>query len=90
MVMGLTSKDYEVRLKELNMITLEERRHQMDMAQVKKLLTVRDRVNVGRLFNMANSHGRHTHAAADDLCLRQGNGRLEVRQNFFTHHTASC
>ena len=84
MVSGLTGRDYEARLKELDMVTLEERRHQIDMAQVQKLLTGRDRVNVNRLLTMANSHGRDTRVAADDLCLRQGNGRLEVRRNFFT------
>jgi len=89
MVSGLTSRDYEGRLKELNMITLEERRHQIDMAQVQKLLTGRDRVDVGRLFHMANSHGRHTRAAADDFCLRQGNSRLEVRRNFFTQRVVA-
>jgi len=85
----LTSRDYEARLKELNMIRLEERRHQMDMAQVQKLLTGRDRVDVNRLLTMANSHDRDTPAAADDLCLRQGNGRLEVRRNFFTQRIVS-
>ena len=34
MVSGLAEQDYEGRLLELDMVTLEERRHQTDMAQV--------------------------------------------------------
>jgi len=56
----------------------------MDMAQVHKILTGRAKVEVNRLLSKANSHGRNTCAAADDLCLRQSNSRLEVRRNFFT------
>jgi hypothetical protein len=84
MVSGLNSRDYEARLKELDMTTLEERRHHMDMAQVYKILTGKDKVEVRRLFTMADSHGRNTRAAADALALRQSNSRLEVRRNFFS------
>jgi hypothetical protein len=37
MVSGLQSQEYEDRLKELKMTTLEERRHQADMLQMFKL-----------------------------------------------------
>jgi hypothetical protein len=89
MVSGLTSRDYEDRLKELHMETLEERRHQMDMAQVHKILTGKDKVDAERLLTLANSHGRNTRAAADARCLRQNPGRLEVRRNFFTQRVVA-
>ena len=89
MVSGLAGREYEERLKELDMETLEERRHQMDMAQVYKILTGRDKVEVNRLLTMANSHGRNTRAAADARCLRQNPGRLEIRRNFFTQRVVA-
>ena len=73
----------------MHMETLEERRHQMDMAQVHKILTGRDRVDAERLLTLANSHGRNTRAAADTRCLRQNPGRLEVRRNFFTQRVVA-
>ncbi len=35
---GLKSRDYSERLKELGLITMEERRHQLDMVQVYKIV----------------------------------------------------
>ena len=66
-VSGLAARDYEERLLELGMTTLEERRHQTDMAQVYKILTGKDSVEKARLFTMANVHGRATRAAEDPL-----------------------
>ena len=48
------------RLLELGLLTLEERQHQMDMAQVYKMLTGKDNVDNEALFTMANTHCRHT------------------------------
>ena len=71
-------------LLELGLLTLEERRHQMDMAQVHKMLKGIDNVDTETLFTMASTHGRHTRNADAPLNLRQGVSRLEVRKNFFT------
>ena len=38
MVSGLVGRDYESRLLELGMVTIEERRHQIDMVQIYKIL----------------------------------------------------
>ncbi len=38
MISGLRGRTYEDRLKELGIVTLEERRHQMDMLQTYKIL----------------------------------------------------
>jgi hypothetical protein len=89
MVSGLAARDYEERLQELGLLTLEERRHQMDMAQVHKMLAGIDKVCTEDLFTMANSHGRHTRNADAPLSLRQGASRLEVRKNFFTQRVVS-
>jgi hypothetical protein len=89
MVSGLAAREYEDRLLELGMVTLEERRHQMDMAQVHKMLMGIDKVNTGALFKMANSHGRHTRNADAPLSLRQGASRLEVRKHFFTQRVVA-
>jgi len=71
MVSGLTAREYEDRLLELGLVTLEERRHQMDMAQVHKMLAGIDKVNTEALFTMAYSHGRHTrNADAPQLAAR--------------------
>jgi hypothetical protein len=89
MVSGLAAREYDDRLRELGLLTLEERRHQMDMAQVYKMLTGKDKVNRERLFTMANTHGRHTRTADAPLSLRQGASRLEVRKNFFTQRVVA-
>ncbi len=44
MVSGVKATDYESRLRELGHLTLEERRHQLDMQQVHRILSGKDRV----------------------------------------------
>jgi len=89
MVSGLVARDYEERLAELGMTTLEERRHQTDMAQVYKIMTEKDSVDKDRLFTLASVHGINTRAAADALGLKQNNARLETRRNFFTQRVVA-
>jgi len=84
MVSGLNSNHYEDRLAELGLTTLEERRHQLDMLQVYKVLNKKDKVNSEHWFEMAAAGERHTRAAADPLNMRIPAARLEVRRNFFT------
>ena len=69
MVSGLAGREYEDRLQELGLLTLEERRHQMDMAQVHKMLNGVDNVDTASLFTMASTHGRHTRNADAPLNL---------------------
>jgi hypothetical protein len=85
MVSGLRSHDYEERLAELGMTTLEERRHQTDMIQVYKALTGKDKVNCEQWWTRAAAGERATRAAADPLNLRVPAHRLETRRHFFTH-----
>jgi hypothetical protein len=70
MVSGVQAKDYEGRLRELRHLTLEERRHQLDMQQVHRILSGKDRVKSDNWFKMASDGERVTRAAADPLNLR--------------------
>ena len=84
MISGLRARDYEDRLKELGLTTLEERRHQADMAMVYKVPTGKEQVDPAEWFSMAGETSRVTRATADPLNIRVKHGRLEVRRNFFT------
>ena len=66
------------------MTTLEERRHQADMALVFKILTGKDQVAPTEWFTMAGEAARATKATADPLNIRIRHGRLDTRKNFFT------
>jgi hypothetical protein len=84
MVSGLKSQIYEERLAELNMTTLEERRHQSDMLQVYKILRGHDNVRADQWFTMAASGGERTRQSTGVLNLRKPRSNLEVRANFFS------
>ena len=58
MISGMVSHDYKDRLAELGMETLEERRHRMDMAQVYKIVTGKDKVKSDTWFTMARERAR--------------------------------
>ena len=83
MVAGLSGRTYEERLAELGMVTLEERRHQADMAQVFKILRGHDRVEPGHWFKPVNSNGHQTRGVADPLNLVKPRHRLDARKHFF-------
>ncbi len=65
------------------MVTLEERRHQQDMAQVFRLLHGHDRVDPRQWFTHV-SNERVTRQAADPLNLTASRSRLDLRRNFFS------
>ena len=88
MVSGLKAADYEGRLLELGMTTLEERRHQADMLQVYKILTGKEDVNKEEWFTMASEAARVTRATSHPLNVRVRHGRLDVRRNFFSVRTS--
>jgi hypothetical protein len=52
MVSGLSTHTYEERLAEMGMTTLEDRRHQLDIAQVSKIISGNDKVEKSQLFTM--------------------------------------
>ena len=84
MVSGLKSHTYEDRLKELGLTTLEERRHQADMAQTYKIVKGKDMVSKETWFKSVTETGRATCSAADPLNLRPQQSRLEIRRQFFS------
>jgi hypothetical protein len=83
MVSGLRSREYEDRLKELGMTTLEERRHQADMLNMFKTTTGEQPDQAG-WFRPLTAAARWTRHYADPLNVRPKHGRLEVRRNFFS------
>ena len=84
MVSGLTAKNYEDRLKELGITTLEERRHQIDMVQTYRILHGKDRVEPKTWFTMASEGERVTRLSADPLNIRHQNPRLDIRRHFYS------
>ena len=86
MVSGLAGREYEERLAELGLTTLEERRHQQDMVQVFKILSGSDKVKRETWFAMASDGAVNvrTRAAADPLALKIPVNRLNERKHFFS------
>ena len=89
MVSGLKSDDYSERLSELGLPTLEERRHQADMAMVHKILCGRGSLDSNQLFERATDSVRATRSSANPLNLKVRQGRLEIRKNFFSNRVVN-
>jgi Reverse transcriptase (RNA-dependent DNA polymerase)/Endonuclease-reverse transcriptase len=83
MVSGLQSRDYEGRLRELKLTTLEERRHQADMLQMYKLMSGEQAAEAA-WFRPAPQAAARTRQNADPLNVRPNHGRLELRRNAFS------
>ena len=84
MISGLKSEDYEDRLKELGLTSLEERRHRADMALVHSVMHGHSDVNVDDWFQKADISARATRVTTGALNVRPRYGRLEVRKHSFT------
>jgi hypothetical protein len=84
MVSGLRGSTYEDRLKELALTTLEERRHQADMAQMYKICTEKDGLKRSDWFEPPPAAAARTRQHADPLNVRPLFGRLDTRHHFFT------
>ena len=84
MVSGLRADTYEDRLKELGLLSLEERRHQADMVLVYKILHGKEDIEAADMFSMAAEAVRVTRTAADPLNVRVRHGRLDCRKFSFS------
>ncbi len=84
MVSGLKGRTYEERLEELDMTTLEERRHQLDMFQTFKIIGGHDAVEKQHWFSMATNSTVSTKQVTGLLNLLKPRANLEVRGNFFS------
>lgn len=83
MVSGLRAHTYDERLKELNLTTLEERRHQADMAMVHRIMHGHGGLDPGTWFEESSIH-RSTRSTADPMNIKVKSGRLELRRQFFS------
>ena len=79
MISGLKSEDYEDRLKELGLTSLEERRHRADKALVHSVMHGHSDINVDDWFQKADSPGTRFHRrrerAPGQLCFPLGSGK---------------
>ena len=89
MISGLKSENYEDRLKELGLTSLEERRHRADMALVHSLMHGLGNINVDDWLQRADTSARTTRVTSGALNVRPKYGRLEVRKHSFTVRTTS-
>jgi hypothetical protein len=85
MVSGLKGKDYNQKLLELGLTTLEERRHQADMIQTFKIVRGFDKVDRETWFHMASQSARATRSTDCPLNLRPQAARLDARRHFFSN-----
>jgi hypothetical protein len=84
MVSGLKGESYEDRLKELELTTLEERRHQADMQMVHKIMNGYAELDPETWFERETEPVHATRSVTDPLNIKFSTGRLEVRRNFFS------
>jgi hypothetical protein len=84
LISGLKSNIYEERLRELNLQTLSERRHQADMAMVHKILHGIGGLDYTAWFEKAENGPRATRSTADPNNLKVKHGRLDQGRNFFS------
>jgi hypothetical protein len=89
MVSGLRETEYSMRLKELGLATLEERRHRADMQMVHKIMHGESGLEPGTWFERAGDEVHATRSGADPLNIKNKTGRLEIRKNFFSMRVIS-
>jgi hypothetical protein len=82
MVSSLAGKTNEERSAELGLETLEERRHQADMAMVHRIMHDKGQLDHSCWLEKAADGQRATRHFAGPLNLRVNHGRLEKRRNF--------
>jgi len=85
-VAGLKSSQYEERLHELAMTTLEERRREQDLVQMFKIIRQIDNVDPTIWFTMVPDMG--TRRTEGGLNVRRNQAHLEVRRNFYSSRVA--
>ena len=85
MVSGLKGRNYQEKLKELGLQTLETRRRRFDMIQTFKILKGFDRVDSSTWFEtVGNEPPRRTRQSAYHLNLVRRQAKTEIRSNFFS------
>ncbi len=83
MASGLNSNEYEDRLTELGMETLEESRHQADKCMTRNIMHIRGKLDPNTWFDKPQTT-RGLRSAADPLNVKKRHGKMEIRTNFFS------
>ena len=87
MTSGLSGSTYEEKLKEVGLISLENRRKRGDMIQVWKILHGHDHVDKNKWFSSAylpeEGRGIQTRQSSDPLNLKVPAVKNEIYRNFF-------
>jgi hypothetical protein len=87
MISGLTGTTYEQKLEELQLDSLERRRHLADMVMVHKIMHGQSELDPDHWFDKFTGE-RLTRAASDPLNVKSRGGRLEIRAGFFSNRVA--
>ena len=89
MTSGTQGKEYEDKLKEINLHSSEERRIRFDMIQVFKIMHNYNDVVRRQFFQTEGEESvRVTRQSSDALNILSTRCRTEVRRNFFTNRVA--
>jgi len=84
MVSGLGNKDYSERLIDLKMNSLSERREELDMTEMFKIMSGQSDVQCGTWFEKVDTEGRVTRQSSEELNVRVPGARLDLRKHFFS------
>ena len=88
MTSGLSGSTYEEKLKEVGLISLENRRKRGDMIQVRRILHGHDHVNKNKWFSSAygpeEGMGKQTRQSSDPLNLKVSAVQTEIYRNVFS------
>ena len=89
-VSGLASTSYEDRLKEVGLLSLQDRRLQYDLVQTFKIIRGFDNVDYRTWFTLVGpSLARVTRDTSDPLNIIRQNPRTEIRRQFFSQRVIS-
>jgi hypothetical protein len=86
MIAGLPPATYEEKCELIGLETLEIRRNHQDMAQAYKMIQSKEKLRRSEMFKHVD--GGRTRQDADELNLKLGQARLDIRKNFFTNRIA--
>ena len=90
MISGLKGENYESKLKELKIQSLEARRLRFDLIETYKTVHGLNQLNKNKFFDfVAEKHLRNTRLAEDPLNLRLKNTNTEIRKQFWSQRVVS-
>ena len=85
MISGLKGENYESKLKELKIQSLEARRLRFDLIEAYKTVHGLNQLNKDKFFDfVAEKHTRNTRLAEDPLNLRLKSSNTEIRKQFWS------